>query len=205
MAAILSRPQCVKGQVCGSQTALLYLPPRIPTPSHMFVRITGKQTQMRFKWVYCENQQEVKRYQNILSWQSVRGINFRLTVNMLNCLKDYQRYIHISNHILDLAWPKQMKLTLEQQYMLSVLHSQYHVCWCSGNFRSQCISRNGIEPQSHNIPSLVSEELRQLGYDRICRIIMIVYTCTGHTIGIQRYKSQPITIWTGPIRISIRE
>ena len=40
-----------------------------------------------------------------------------------------------------------MKLTLEQQYLLSVLHSQYHACWCSGDFRSQCISRHGIAPQ----------------------------------------------------------
>ena len=39
-----------------------------------------------------------------------------------------------------------MKLTLEQEYMLSVLHSQYYVCWCSGDFRSQGISRHGIDP-----------------------------------------------------------
>ena len=36
-----------------------------------------------------------------------------LTLNMLNCLKDYRRYIHILNLILDLAWPKWMKITLE--------------------------------------------------------------------------------------------
>ena len=29
-----------------------------------------------------------------------------LTLNMLNCFKDYKRYIRILNHILDLAWPK---------------------------------------------------------------------------------------------------
>ena len=28
------------------------------------------------------------------------------TLNMLNYFKDYKRYIHILNHILDLAWPK---------------------------------------------------------------------------------------------------
>ena len=32
-------------------------------------------------------------------------------------------YIHILNRILDLTWPKWMKLTMEQQYMLSVLHN----------------------------------------------------------------------------------
>ena len=43
--------------------------------------------------------------------------------------------------------------------MLPVLHSQYHACWCTGGFRSQCISRHGIDPQSRNIPSPVSDEL----------------------------------------------
>ena len=50
-----------------------------------------------------------------------------------------------------------MKLTLKQQYMLSVLYFQYHACWCTGDFRSQCISRHGID--LWNIPSPASEEL----------------------------------------------
>ena len=53
-----------------------------------------------------------------------------------------------------------MKLTLEQEYMLSVLHSQYHACCSSGDFRSQGISRHGIDPQSRNIPSPASDELK---------------------------------------------
>ena len=52
-----------------------------------------------------------------------------------------------------------MKLSLEQWYMLSILLSQYHACWCSGDCRSQCISRHGIVPQRQNIPSPASEEL----------------------------------------------
>ena len=52
-----------------------------------------------------------------------------------------------------------MKLPVEQQYMLSVPPSQYHACWCSGDFRSQCISRHGIDPQSMNILSPASGEL----------------------------------------------
>ena len=55
---------------------------------------------------------------------SMRSIFYVLTLNMLNCIKDYKRYVHILNCILYLAWPKLMKLNLEQQYMLSVLHSQ---------------------------------------------------------------------------------
>ena len=76
-----------------------------------------------------------------------------LTVNMLN----YKRHIHILNRILDLAWPKWMKLTLERQFMSSVL--QYHACWCSGDFRSQGISRHGINQINWNIASPASEEL----------------------------------------------
>ena len=55
--------------------------------------------------------------------------------------------------------PFEMKLSLERQYMLSVLHSQYHACWCSGEFRSRSIIRWCIDPQSRNIPSPTSVEL----------------------------------------------
>ena len=50
-----------------------------------------------------------------------------------------------------------MKLTLELQYMLSVLQSLfiYHARWCSGDFRSQSISRHGIGSQSWNIISSI--------------------------------------------------
>ena len=65
---------------------------------------------------------------------------------MLNCFNDYKRYINIFNHISDLIWAKYMKFSLEQQYMLSVLHKQHHACWCTGDFRSQSISRHGIDP-----------------------------------------------------------
>ena len=41
-----------------------------------------------------------------------------------------------------------MKLILGQRCMLFVLHNQYHACWCSGDFRSQSISRYGIDRQS---------------------------------------------------------
>ena len=36
------------------------------------------------------------------------------------------------------------------------LHSQYHVCWCSSDFRSQGISSHVNDPQSQNIPSFSS-------------------------------------------------
>ena len=31
--------------------------------------------------------------------------------------------------------------------MLPILYWQWHTCWCSGDFRSQSISRHGIDPQ----------------------------------------------------------
>ena len=72
------------------------------------------------------------------------GLN-ELTLNMLNCFNNYKRRIHILNRILDLAWPKLMKLALKQKYKSSVLQNQYHTCWCSDEFRSQSINRHGID------------------------------------------------------------
>ena len=45
--------------------------------------------------------------------------------------------------------------------LLSVLHSQYHACWCTVDFRSQFINRHGIGTQSRNISSPASKELKQ--------------------------------------------
>ena len=61
---------------------------------------------------------------------------------------------------IEKPWPKLMQLSLEQQYS-SVLHSQCHACWCSGDLRSQGISKHGIDPQSGNIPFQASEELTE--------------------------------------------
>ena len=83
-----------------------------------------------------------------------------VTLNMVNCFKDYRRYIHILNHILHLASFRYLKLTPKQQYILPVLLSQYHVCWCSGDFRSRSIIRHGIDPPKWNILSPSSEQLR---------------------------------------------
>ena len=43
--------------------------------------------------------------------------------------------------------------------MLPIIYFQYYACWCLGDFRSQCISRYGID-QSRSIPS-PSEELNR--------------------------------------------
>ena len=59
--------------------------------------------------------------------------------------------------------PSRWNCLLEQQYMLSVLHS-HHACWCSGGFRSQGISRHGIDSQSRNIASPASEEFKCSGH-----------------------------------------
>ena len=78
---------------------------------------------------------------------------------MLNSVKDYKIYIDIFNCIMDLALNKYMKLTLKQQYMLSVLHNQCYTCWCSGDFRSQDISSHDIDLPNQNILFPGSEEL----------------------------------------------
>ena len=72
--------------------------------------------------------------------------------------KDYERCIPLSYHILDFVLQKKTGFTMEQTYMLPILYCQYHSCWCPRNWRSQGISRHGIDQISRNIPSLASEE-----------------------------------------------
>ena len=86
---------------------------------------------------------------------------------MLNCFKDFKRKrcIHISFHILDFVQQK-TRFTMEQPYML-IPYCPYHSCWCSGDWRSQGISRHGIDQYWRNIPSLASEELKRSTSD-IC-------------------------------------
>ena len=48
----------------------------------------------------------------------------KLTLNMLNCFKDHNRYIYILN--LGFVLTHVDEIILKQQYMLSVLHSQYY-------------------------------------------------------------------------------
>ena len=157
--------------------------------------------------------------------------DWTLTLNVLNCFKDYKRLIHILNHILIWLGPSRwnslwnnntvetlystiyyskyfIELNFDKStqylalwthkrhpylalsgelwsvfyeyfnrnwscykgfllYMMSVLCSQYHACWWSGDFRSQGISRHGIDPQSRNIPSPASEELQWLYHSEI--------------------------------------
>ena len=40
------------------------------------------------------------------TYQSIYNTINKLTLIILNCFKDYKRYIHILNLIFDLAWPK---------------------------------------------------------------------------------------------------
>ena len=95
-----------------------------------------------------------------------------LTLNMLNCFKDYKRCIPIQYRILDFVQQKKSKVAMEQPYMLLILYRQYHACWWSGDFRSQGISRHGIGPQSQNIPSPASEELKASPY-HLCLYIFL--------------------------------
>ena len=68
-----------------------------------------------------------------------------LTLEMLNCFKYYKICIHILYHILDSVQQKKTKFIMELPYMLPILYCQYHACWCSGDLRSQGISRHGID------------------------------------------------------------
>ena len=51
---------------------------------------------------------------------------------------------------------------MEQPHMLHILYSQYDACWCPGGVWSHGISRHDIDPQSQNILSPASEELKPM-------------------------------------------
>ena len=50
-----------------------------------------------------------------------------------------------------------MELNLEQQYVLSVLHSQYHACWRTASALAGMV----FAPQNQNNRSLAPKELMQ--------------------------------------------
>ena len=55
------------------------------------------------------NQEKSKKLSSVYEgdWQTICSPwNSFLTLYMLNCFKDYKRYIHILNYILDLVGPK---------------------------------------------------------------------------------------------------
>ena len=84
---------------------------------------------------------------------------------ILSYLKDYERCIHISIHIFEFVQQVKTKCTMQQPYMLPILYSQYHACWCPGDLRSQGISGHDIDHIRRNIPSLAIEELYTISND----------------------------------------
>ena len=82
-----------------------------------------------------------------------------LALNLLNYFDIYKRCIHLLYHILDRVQQKKTKFIMEQPYMLPILFCQYQPCWCTGDLRSQVISRHGIDQISQHVKSLPSEEL----------------------------------------------
>ena len=76
--------------------------------------------------------------------------------------------------------------------MVSVLHSQCSVCWCSGECRGQHINRRGIEPPSRNIPSSAPDELRIANRKCICnelapQLLRYVQKCSSEVINFLLY------------------
>ena len=65
---------------------------------------------------------------------------------MLNYFKGHKTCIHILYHSFDFVQQKKTKITMEQPYMLPILCSQYHSCWCPGDLSCQGIGRHGIDP-----------------------------------------------------------
>ena len=62
-----------------------------------------------------------------------------------------------------------------------IVHSQYDACRCTGDFRSQCISRDGIDAKTRNMPSPVSEELTTRLYMSTITTMSNMYSCVFET------------------------
>ena len=83
----------------------------------------------------------------ILLWFGIDKGNWLrspISLNMLNCFKDYKRYIHMSYRILDFVKLMKTKFTMEQPCMLPILYCQYHSYWCPGSLHRQVISSHNI-------------------------------------------------------------
>ena len=111
----------------------------------------------------------------ILTNQSINQIKLSARWIVLKVVKDKFTFL---NRILDLAWPTLMKLTLEQQYALCVLHSQYHACWCTGDFRSQCISRHGTMYWPHKAGIFRLQHQKILQQSKVKDAFTSVNKCT---------------------------
>ena len=92
-----------------------------------------------------------------------------------------------------------MKSLLKWQCMFSVLHSQYHAGWCSGDLMSQCINRHGIDPWSWNIPFPASEELTMI---MLTLFLCFLYRIQNMKIidGKPEYKGAVVSLdaWSAP-------
>ena len=60
------------------------------------------------------------------------------------CPLSPQKADELNLSLLEFVQQEMTKFTMEQPYMLPILHWQCHACWCSGDFRSHGITRHGI-------------------------------------------------------------
>ena len=120
--------------------------------------VTCDKILLPFQWQDSDINHEWKLL-GVYSKVFCRNLTALLTLNMLNCFENYQRFIYISYHILDFVQQKETKFTTEQSSMLSILYCQYHACWCPGDLSRQGISKHGIDQISWNILSLALDEL----------------------------------------------
>ena len=63
---------------------------------------------------------------------------------------------------------------MEQQYTLSVVHSQYHACWSSGDCRSQGKNRHDINPQKqeYSVPTVYPKKYAH-GFVVLCFVVVM--------------------------------
>ena len=78
-----------------------------------------------------------------------------MTILTLNCFEIIKMYSHFVSYVRFCS-------TEDQITNRATPYCQYHACWCPGDLRSQGISRHDTDPQSQNILSPASEELKPM-------------------------------------------
>ena len=68
------------------------------------------------------------------------------------------------------------RFPLKEGQNTTVLHSQYHGCWCTGNTRSQGISRYGTDLVSLEYSSHEKEWLTHWGWEKMAAIFQTTFS-----------------------------
>ena len=127
----------VTGHLCGEFTGRGEVPAQRPVTRSFDVFFDLCMNKRLIKqsrgWWFEMPSRSLWRHCNGYNWQDILYSWLLACWICFDCLKDHQRCIHISNHILHFVQQKKTKFILQQHNMLPTICCQYHACWCPGS------------------------------------------------------------------------